>query len=187
MSHLTLRKRRQISAGKNRKKKKKLITLGPRSSYTTKAKRGGGGHHLHVNIHGLSGPGGQAASETPHFPGPFSSPVARQHGLRHEDLSTLPSLCEPSPPPPGALESQPPPVPEQGPPHGASLSRQSPKGKLTSGEDAQQHDCICKILFIFVLMGEVQCQNIWFMSHANYSLGGGGLEAPGRTTERSMF
>lgn len=43
-----------------------------------------------------------------------------------------------------------------------------------SCEDAQQHDCIYEILFIFVLMGEVQCQNIWFMSHANYSWGGGG-------------
>lgn len=28
-----------------------------------------------------------------------------------------------------------------------------------------------EILFIFVLMGEVQCQNIWLMSHANYSWG----------------
>lgn len=41
----------------------------------------------------------------------------------------------------------------------------------------RRHNRICEILFIFVLMGEVQCQNIWFVSHANYSRrGGGGAE-----------
>lgn len=38
----------------------------------------------------------------------------------------------------------------------------------------QQYRCIYEILFIFVVLGEVQCQNIWFMSHANYSWGGAG-------------
>lgn len=42
-----------------------------------------------------------------------------------------------------------------------------------SGEDTLLQDCFYEIPFIFVLKGEVQCQNIWFMSQANYGWWGG--------------
>lgn len=56
-----------------------------------------------------------------------------------------------------------------------------------SREDAPQHNRIYEILFIFVLMGEVRCQNIWFVSHANYSWGGGARARGTRKNKRKKL
>lgn len=88
-------------------------------------------------------------------------------------LSILPLVCK-LPPlayDPGASAT--PNSGNRGPHKGPAPEDKNPD-KLTSSEGAQQPDCIYEILFIFVLMGKVQCQNIWFMSHANYSWEGGG-------------
>lgn len=154
------------------------MTLGPRGHYTTKMKHPGRPsppmkQHLEALRAGNWGCFRNA---------PLSlQRVGRQGCLRPSAELGTPFFGRLSPSPfPGGPGAPATPSSGRKDPHtGAAPEDRSAKASTRPGRRPQPRS-ICEILFIFVLMGEVQCQNAWFMSHANYSwargVGGGWLK-----------